>query len=284
MTGVLQHKVRFGELSYGPFIHNGTIFDLLIEATEELSHELGYAAETIVAADGVPYAPVAIEASMDTYPRYEDTICIDIEPITIGERHVQLAYRFTRAADDVQFGRAAMVQITITPDGEAEPVHPSVRAGLEALEGAAREPIDVAPRAPIGDGAALSRDVVFRSPHIEGAALGYFEDYARELSICLEAWLAERGHSLRSLTDQTYPFIPVDWELTLEESINFEDQISIDGRVLRADEQAVEIAYELRRPSTDDVCIRADMTYGCFTDRGERAAFPTAALDAVRTD
>ncbi|WP_435064402.1 acyl-CoA thioesterase [Halobaculum sp. EA56] len=281
MVELLRHKVRFGELSYGPLLHNATFFDLLIEATEELSYELGYTVEEIVEAGGVPYAPVAIHAEMSRYPRYEDTVVVDAEPVSIGERHVQFAYRFERAADGAEFGRATMVQVTITPEGTAEPVSEDLRAELSSLGSADRDPVRIEPRAPDGDGARLARDVVFRTPHIEAAGLGYFEDYARELSICLETFLEGRGRSLGSLTDGTYPFAPVGWDVALENSIRFEDEIAIEGRVLDATERAVDVAYELRRPSTDDVCIRADFTYGCFDGDGRRVAFPPEAVDVV---
>jgi len=281
---LLRHEVRFGELSYGPLMHNATWFDLLIEATEELSHELGYTVEEIVAAGGVPYAPVAAHAEVDRYPRFEDTVVVDAVPVRIGDSHVQFAYRFRRASDGTEFGHATTAQVTIAPDGAAEPISEELRAELKPLVAEDREPVEIAARNPEGDGLRLAHDVVFRTPHVEAAGLGYFEDYARELSICLEAFLAERGRSLRSLTDGTVPFVPVAWDLTLEESIRFEDEIAVVGRVLATDERAVEVAYEFRRPATDDVCIRADLTYGCFDGGGERVAFDPEALDVVRGD
>jgi acyl-CoA thioesterase FadM len=284
MVELLEHKVRFGELSFGPLMHNATFFDLLIEATEELSYELGYTVEEIVEAGGVPYAPVAIHAEIDRYPRYEDTVVVDVEPVSIGQNHVQFAYRFERASDGVEFGHATMVQVTITPEKTAEPVSDSLRGELQSLGVADRDPIEIAPRKPTGDGLQFSRGVVFRTPHLEAASLGYFEDYARELSICLEEFLEDRGRSLRSLTDGTYPFVPAGWDFTLENSILFEDEITIVGEVLDADERAVDVAYELRRPATDDVCIRADVTYGCFNGDGERVAFPPEAVRLVRTE
>ncbi|QLG63903.1 acyl-CoA thioesterase [Halorarum salinum] len=281
MGELLRHKVRFGELSYGPLLHNATFFDLLIEATEELSYELGYTVEEIVEAGGVPYAPVAIHADVSRYPRYEDTIVVDVEPVSIGENHVQFAYRFERASDGAEFGHATMVQVTITPDGAAEPITPALRDELESLGSADRRPVEIDPRPVEGDGPQFARDVTFRTPLLEAANLGYFEDYARELSITLETFLEDRGRSLRSLTDGAYPFVPVGWDMTLENSIRFEDEIAIVGRVLDADEDAIDVAYELRRESTDDVCIRADLSYGCFDGDGERVPFPAEAVELV---
>lgn len=284
MVELLRHKVRFGELSYGPLLHNATFFDLLIQATEELSYELGYTVEEIVEAGGVPYAPVAIHADISRYPRYEDTVVVSAEPVSIGENHVQFAYRFVRASDSVEFGRATMVQVTITPERAAEPVSPRLRDKLESLGSADRQPVEIAPRPPEGDGFRFTRDVVFRTPLLEAANLGYFEDYARELSISIETFLENRGRSLRSLTGETYPFVPVGWDITLENSILFEDEITIVGRVLDVDERAIDVAYELRRESTDDVCIRADLTYGCFDEDGERVSFPVEAVEIVRSE
>lgn len=284
MVELLRHKVRFGELSYGPLLHNATFFDLLIEATEELSYELGYTVEEIVAAGGVPYAPVAIHADIQRYPRYEDTIVVDVEPVSIGENHVQFAYRFVRASDDVEFGTATMVQVTITPDRTAEPVSPELRTEIQSLGSTDRQPVDISPRSPDGDGLQFTRDVVFRTPHLEAANLGYFEDYARELSICIEELIESRGRSLRDLTDDTYPFVPVSWDLTLEDSILFEDDITIVGEVLDVDERTVNVAYEMRRESTGDVCIRADLAYGCFDSDGERVPFPPEATEVLRTE
>lgn len=284
MIELLRHKVRFGELSYGPLMHYATFFDLLIVATEELSYEIGDAVEEIVEAGGVPYAPVAVHADIDRYPRYEDTIVVTGEPVWIGENHVQISYRLVRASDSVEFGRATLVQVTITPERTAEPVSPRVRERLESLGSGNGNPVEIDPRRPTGSGPGFSREVVFRTPHLEAANLGYFEDYARELSIGLEAFLEERGRSLRDLTDQTFPFFPVSWDFTLENSITFEDEITIVGEVLGVDEEAVEIAYEFRRESVDDVCIRSDVTYGCFDGHGERVEFPAEAADLPREE
>lgn len=280
MVELVRHKVRFGELSVGPLLHYATFFDLVIVATEELSYELGYTVEEIVAGGGVPYAPVAIHADIQRYPRYADTVVVAVEPISIGENHVQLRYRFTRAADSIEFGTATMVQVTITPDGKAEPVSDEVRAKLEAM-GSSRKPMEIEPRPLQGEGPSFSRRVVFRTPLVEAANLGYFEDYARELSITLEEFLEARGRSLGELSGETYPFVPVVWDFTLEDSIRFEDEILIVGEVLDTTEDRVDIAYEMRRATTDEVCIRADVGYGCFDADGERVSFADEALSVV---
>jgi acyl-CoA thioesterase FadM len=123
--------------------------------------------------------------------------------------------------------------------------------------------------------------VTFRTPHIEAAGLGYFEDYAREMSLVLEAFLDERGQSLGDLTGETYPFVPVEWDLTIERSIAFEDEIDVVGRVVEVGDETVEVAYEFRRAGTGEVCIRAALAYGCLDGDGERVAFPPAAIEAV---
>lgn len=281
MVELLRHKVRFGELSYGPLIHYSKFFDLLIVATEELSYELGYTVEEIVEAGGVPYAPVAIHADVDRYPRYEDTIVVTAEPAWIGDNHVQISYRFLRASDSVEFGRATMVQVTITPERTAEPISSELRERFETLGSGSADPAEIDPRPPSGNGPSFTHEVVFRTPLLEAANLGYFEDYARELSIGLEAFLESRGRSLRDLTGETYPFVPVSWDFTLEDSILFEDEITIVGRVLEAEAEAVDVAYELRRESTDDVCIRADLTYGCFDESGGRVPFAPEAIETL---
>lgn len=281
MVELLRHKVRFGDLSYGPLVHNAVFFDLLIQATEELSYELGYTVEEIVEAGGVPYAPVAIRADLERYPRYEDTIVVSANPVAVGDRHTQIEYRLERASDGATFGRATMVQVTITPEHEAEPVSSEMRTQLDALGFADSNALDVDPRRPTGAGQQFTRDVVFRTPHLEGANLGFFEDYARELSIALEEHLADRGRSLRSLTDETYPFTPAGWEFTLEQSIRFEDEITVVGEVLESADRAVDVAYELRRERTDDICIRAEVTYGCYDEAGKRVSFPPAVLELL---
>lgn len=281
MVELVRHKVRFGELSVGPLLHYATFFDLVILATEELSYELGYTVEEIVAGGGVPYAPVAIHADIRRYPQYADTVVVEVEPISIGENHVQLGYRFSRAADSVEFGTASMVQVTITPEGRAEPVSDEVRAKLEAMGTADREPVEIEPRSLRGEGPSFSRRVVFRTPLVEAANLGYFEDYARELSITVEEFLEAQGRSLGDLSGETYPFVPFVWDFTLEDSIRFEDDILIAGEVLGSTADRVDIAYEMRRATTDEVCIRADVGYGCFDANGERVAFADEALSVV---
>ena len=281
MVDLLRHPVRFGELSWGPFLHYATFFDLLIRATEALSHELDYPAEAIVAADGVPFAPVAIHAEVDRYPRYEDTIVVTGEPASVGETNVQVDYRFTRESDGAEFGRATVAHVTITPEHAAEAVSPELRERLSALGSVDGEPARVDPRRPDGDGPEFTRTVTFRTPHIEAAGLGYFEDYAREMSLVLEAFLDERGQSLGDLTGGTYPFVPVEWDLTIERSIAFEDEIDVVGRVVEVGDETVEVAYEFRRAGTGEVCIRAALAYGCLDGDGERVAFPPAAIEAV---
>ena len=289
MVELLHHEVRFGELSWGPFLHYATFFDLLIRATEELSYVLEYPAEGIVAAGGVPFAPVAIHAEFERYPRYPDAIVVSGEPTAVGETNVQVDYRFVRAADGAEFGRARLVHVTITPEGAAEPVAPELRERLESMTGERSQspdwaPARIEPRSPSGDGAELGRTVTFRTPHLEAAGLGYFEDYARELAICLEEFLEARGRSLGELTGETSPFVPAAWDLTIERSIRFEDAIAIVGRVVSADPDAVEIAYEFRDAATDEVCIRTAITYGCLDEAGDRVPFPAGAIEAMSGD
>lgn len=282
MAELLRHKVRFGDLSFSPFVHNATFFDLLIQATEELSYDLDYAVEDIVDAGGVPYAPVAIQADLQQYPEYEDTIVIEADPVSVGETNVQLVYTLRRESDGREFGTATMVQITITPDGVAERITPELREKIQSYGSTNRTPVSVSPREPTGDGARFTHDVTFYTSHIEAAGLGYFEDYAREISVALEQFLAANGDSLRALTDDRYPFVPVGWNCTLEDSIRFEDDITVFGQVLDAADDAVTIAYEMRREATDDICIRADFTYGCFDEDGQRVDFQPAALAPMR--
>jgi len=284
MVDLLRHKVRFGELSWGPYLHYATFFDLLIRATEELTYELDDPIEGTVAAGGIPYAPVAIHGEIDRYPRYPDTVVVAGEPAAAGETNVQFDYRFLRASDGVEFGRATTVQVTITPEHAAAPVSAEVLERLRALGPLDREPSTIEPRA-LGDatGAApeFERPVTFRTPHIEAAGLGYFEDYAREMAVCLEDALDAGGRSLRDLTGDTYPFVPVAWDLAIDRSIRFEDDVTIVGRVLDAGEEAVEVGYEFRRDGTGDVCIRSAVTYGSLDGDGRRVPFEPAALAAV---
>jgi acyl-CoA thioesterase FadM len=281
MEELLSHKVRFGELSYGPLMHNATIFDLLIQALEELSYELGYTVEEIVDAGGVPYAPVAIHADIERYPRYEDTILVSVDPVSVGNNHVQLAYRLVRKSDGMVFGTATMVHVTITPEGKAEPISPEVRDKIESLGTADKEPVEIKPRSPGGDDPRFERNVVFRTPHLEAADLGYFEDYAREITITLENFLEDQGQSLRTLTDNTYPFVPVGWDITLENSILFENDITILGEVFEADEESIDVGYEFRCDAPDEVCIRADLRYGAFNKNGERIPLSSETLELV---
>lgn len=281
MAELLRHKVRFGDLSFSPFMHNATFFDLLIQATEELSYELDYAVEDIVEAGGVPYAPVAIQADLERYPQYEDTIVVEAEPVSVGETNVQFEYSLRRAADDYEFGTATMVQVTITPEGVAETITPDFRDRIRSFGSTDRAPVAISAREPTGTGRRFTHDVTFRTPHIEAAGLGYFEDYARQFSVALEQFLEEHGRSLRSLTGDTYPYVPVGWDCTLEDSIRFEDDMTVVGEVLDVDDDEVTIAYEMRREETADVCIAADFTYGCFDEGGDRVEFHPEALDPL---
>lgn len=281
MQDLLRHKVRFGELSWGPYVHHSRLFDWLIRATEELSYELGEPVESTVEAGGVPFAPVAIRGEMTAYPRYEDTVVVAGEPTAVGESNLQMSYRFRRAADGAEFGRATMVQVTITPEHTAEPISPGIREQLAALGDLDGDPTRIDPAGPVGDGPVLAREMTFRTPHVEAAGLGYFEDYAREFSICLEDHLDAQGRSLRALTGEVVPFVPVAWDLTIERSIAFEDDVDVVGRVTDVDDRAVRVGYAFERADTGERCIAADLTYGCFDRDGARVAFPDEAIVAV---
>jgi acyl-CoA thioesterase FadM len=279
MIEVGSYKIRFGDLSFGPFVHPAKFFDLLIIATEELSYELGYTTEEIVAADGVPYAPVATWGELERYPEYGDTVRITVDPLEITDRSVRCEYRFARQRDGQLFGRAQIVHVTITAAGRGEQVPAASKERLNRIRGPDPSPsVPVEPRGVSVAEPPIDRTVVFRTPDIEAAGLGYFEDYVRQFTIALEEYLDRQGRSLRSWSDPEYPFFVTDWELAFDQSITFEDRIRIVGQFREVTPDAVRVSYAFEGADAGESRIAADVTYGSFTADGDRTQFPADLL------
>lgn len=279
MVDVLSAKVRFGDLSFGPFVHSAVFFDLLIQATEEFAYVLGESCEAITAGGGVPYAPIATWGDLHRYPRYEETVVVSATPVEVGDRSVRCEYDFATQSG-VSIGRAQIVHVTMTPEDTPRGMPTRVRETLERLQDGTRTAVDIDPAAVVTP--AMERDVVFRTPHLEAGGLGYFEDYIRMLSVTLEEYLDAQGASLRELTEPTYPYYVTGWNLTFEAPITFEDRVTIRGDVMAVRDDAVTIAYTFAGADEGDVRIRADLTYGCLDVDGEPTAFPGRGLDVLR--
>lgn len=288
MVDLLAHPVRFGEVAGGPYVHWSRVFDWLIRATEELSHVLCEPAEATVAAGGVPFAPVGLTVTLPRYPRYGDTVVVAGRPTAAGESAVEVDYRLRRA-DGGEFGRATLVHVTMTPEHAAAPVSAALRERLAAIGDVDGTPTRVDPAGPAGEGPTFRREFTIRTPHLEAAGLTYFEDYAREMSMALEAFLEARGAPLSArsdaaTTDERAPFLPVAWTLAIDRPMALDDRIAVVGRVGAVAEDAVEVGYAFRGADAGETRLRADVTYGCLDDANERVPFPAPALAAVRRD
>lgn len=283
MVHIDSFKVRFGDLGFGQLTHPATFFDWLIISTEELSYEIGYTTDEIVDAGGVPYAPVATWGNLERYPRYDDTVKVTAEPVEISERSFRCEYRFTRADDGVSFGRSQIVHVTITPEGASEPIPPASHEQLLKFQNeSVPAPIEINPEPPVIGTPAIDREVVFRTPHLEAADLGYFEEFVRFLTIALEEYLDELGLSLRAYSKPVYPFLIKGWKLTFAKSIEFEDRIRIKGEFSEVASDKVRVDYAFEGAVDGETRIVANVTYGCYNESGSQVSFPDDLIDKLQ--
>ncbi|MFC7009683.1 acyl-CoA thioesterase [Halalkalicoccus salilacus] len=198
MQTIANHRVQFGELA-GPVVHGASFFDWQLISTQEIAAAFDYSFEEILAADGIPYAPVVVSTSVDRYPTTGDMITVETWPRSVGDSSVELIYEITDG-DGKQLATARMIHVTISQDGTALPLPERVRPDIadacvnyDPTVGPGMEPSENK------DLPSFSSSFQIHSPHIEGAELAYFEEYPRFADIALEEYLSERGTSLVEL-------------------------------------------------------------------------------------
>jgi acyl-CoA thioesterase FadM len=274
MEAISEHPVRFGELA-GTLVHGTAFFNWELEATQELASAVGYSLQEILAAGGIPYAPVSVETSIDRYPRFGESLSVDVTPRDIGKHRVVLGYEFTSGAESL--GEAEIVHVTIGPDGTALAIPDHARDRLvEMVAEDTSTQLDAVSSRPVrGDTDEFTRTFTVRTPHIEGADLAYFEEYPRFAAIALEEYLEANGVRLSSF-DERYPFRLRSWSWSFREPVHFETHLTVCGKILDVSETAVVVSHEFRQ--NDRLLIEGTTEYGCFDSSGKPTHFPVGTL------
>lgn len=281
---LLESQVRFGDTSLGPTMHSTRFFDLLAIALEELGAALDYPFAEILEADGTPYAPVDVRASISRYPAHGERVVVDGTPVEIGTRSFTMVYTFSRDSDGRENGRIRTTHVTIDADGEAEPLPEHVRDGLTAMGGEdpSQNPVDYPDISEIRrDDATFSRDVRIRTPHVEAADLGYFEEYFRFVSIALEEFFEERGIPIETACGAAGQLQPVGWQVSFEDVVPFGADLTVAGTVEQTGAGGFTVQYRI--DGNVEPNIRCAFAYRCVGPDGEPTAVPAAIGDALST-
>lgn len=278
MRTITGHRVRFGELA-GPLVHGATFFDWTLISTQAVAEAFEYPFRQILAADGIPFAPVAVSTSVNRYPTIDDTITVDAVPRTVGDSSVEIVYEM--ADDDGELlATAQLTHVTIAPGGGALALPDDVRSDLADAQVDRR--VSVGPRGEPVDGddlATFSSSFRIRSPHIEGAELAYFEEYPRFADVALEDYLAERGTSLADLRGEKQPFRIRDWRWTFRSPVPFESTLRVECDVVAAERETVRVEHTLS--ADEQVCIEGLTEYGCFDRAGAPVPFDDEMLSLL---
>ncbi|QHS16976.1 acyl-[acyl-carrier-protein] thioesterase [haloarchaeon 3A1-DGR] len=294
MQTIDSHPIRFGELA-GPLVHGSLFFDWELISTQEITGALGHRFQDIVAADGIPYAPVVASTSVHRYPTFEDTVSVETVPVDVGDSSVELVYEMTDGdGEAVATGR--ITHVTIAPEGGAldlpdatreafadrlvdrdpavGPDAPRMKAdGAGGEDGAAAETGDALPT--------FSASFPIRSPHIEGSELAYFEEYPSFADAALESFLEDAETSRAALSGARQPFRLADWRWEFTSPVPFESTLRVESDVRAVDDRAVRIEHTLL--SDDTPSIEGVTEYGCFDRSGERVPFEADALEPFRS-
>ncbi|MFC7225348.1 acyl-[acyl-carrier-protein] thioesterase [Halalkalicoccus sp. GCM10025322] len=280
MQTIANHRVQFGELA-GPVVHGASFFDWQLISTQEIAAAFDYSFEEILAADGIPYAPVVVSTSVDRYPTTGDMITVETWPRSVGDSSVELIYEITDG-DGKQLATARMIHVTISQDGTALPLPERVRPDIadacvnyDPTVGPGMEPSENK------DLPSFSSSFQIHSPHIEGAELAYFEEYPRFADIALEEYLSERGTSLVELRGEKQPYRIQDWRWEFQAPVQFESTLRVSCDVLEVDRETIRIAHELSSDGRSN--ITGITEYGCFDRDGAPVPFDESMVTPFRT-
>lgn len=279
MQPITNRPVRFGELA-GPLVHGATFFDWQLVATQAVAAAVDYPFETILADDGIPFAPVVVSTSVDRYPGVGDEVTVETVPLSVGDTSVELLYE-TVDGDGERLAAARMTHVTISADGSALELPDEARSAL--ADACTDRSVDVGPRtAPEepDDLPSPSSSFPVRSPHIEGAELAYFEEYPRFAGIVLEEYLDDSGTTLGELGGEKQPYRLRDWEWEFRAPVPFESSLRVECDVRSVGSETIRVAHELSSDGRTN--ITGVTEYGCFDREGEPVPFDEAMLEPFR--
>lgn len=274
MRTIDAHPVRFGELA-GPLAHGAMFFDWELVSTQEVAEAFEYPFEEIVAADGIPYAPVIATTSVHRYPTFADEVTVETVPRDVGTSSVELVYEMTDADGD-PLATARLTHVTIAPEGGALELPDDTREAFgDALVDTSPS---VGPDDARGDGDYPTFESSFpiRSPHIEGSELAYFEEYPRFADVALEDYLEEQGESLHGFSGEKQPFRMRDWQWEFKAPVPFESTLTAECDVLDVQDDTVRIEHTLQ--SDEVTSIQGITEYGCFDRQGNPVDFDAEML------
>ncbi|ARS90118.1 acyl-CoA thioesterase [Natrarchaeobaculum aegyptiacum] len=276
METIGDQRVRFGELS-GRLVHGGTLFDWQLVSTQEFAEAYGYSFEEILADDGIPYAPVVVQTSVDRYPRTGDAITVETVPISAGDTSVELCYEVTDESGD-SLMTTRIVHVTIDDEGTALELPDAVREAFidDCVD---RDPVVGPEDEPAGEESDVSFASSFdvRSPYIEGAELAYFENYPNFATIAIEHHLEANDTSLPELRGEKHPYRIRDWQWQFKSPVLFGTTLEVECDVETVSEDTIRVAQEF---STDGrTNIEAVSEYGCFDADGKPAPYDDEMLE-----
>lgn len=279
------YKVRFGDISIGPFLHASKLFDLNVQAMEELSYRIDYPIEEVTAAGHIPFATIVTTGTMQAYPRFEDTIRIQSDPVDVGERSFQVENAYRRREDGQQYGTVNTVHAVIDSTGTAVELPTAVRDALTDRETTSSSetlidrPTNVDQTGVLerADEPSFDHTVTVWSPQLEAAGAAYYEDYFRFISETLESYLANTGPSLKERSTGCYPYKPVEWTVQFDAPTGYGERLRIEGYVVDSTDDEITVTYALRgeQGSRKAIC---NFVYGCFGETNERVPFPDDAV------
>ncbi len=273
------HRVRFGELA-GSLVHGATFFDWSLISTQEMTEAFDHSFQEILAADGIPYAPVVASTSVTRYPTVGDVVTVDTVPVNVGDSSVELLYEIDNG-DGERLATARIVHVTIAGDGSALPLPEQTRSDF--ADASVDPDPDVGPGTGTdtdGETPTFSSSFRIHSPHIEGADLAYFEEYPRFADIALERFLDERGTSLGELRGDKQPYRIRDWKWEFKAPVRFESTLHVNCDVMAVERDTIRVAHELS--SNGRTNIEGVTEYGCFDRTGESVPFDDAMLTPFR--
>ncbi|WP_227377673.1 acyl-CoA thioesterase [Haladaptatus halobius] len=275
MQTIANHRVRFGDLA-GSLVHGAKFFDWQLISTQEVAMAFDYPFEEILAADGIPYAPVVVSTSVERYPTVGDTISVETVPRSVGDSSVELVYKMVNS-DGEHLATAQMTHVTISPTGTAVPLPEGVRSTF--TDACVDCNPTVGPSTETSGNKELpsfSSTFPIRSPYIEGAELAYFEEYPRFADIALEEYLSEQGMSITELQGEKQPYRIRNWNWEFKAPVQFESTLTVTCDVLAVERETIRIAHELS--SNGQTNIKGVTEYGCYNRSGTPVPFDEAML------
>lgn len=287
MRTIDDHPVRFGELA-GPLLAGPRLFDYQLISTQAVTKAAGHSFETIVADDGIPYAPVEVRASVQQYPTFDDTLTVQAEPLAVGETSLEILYEVHTDADEL-VSQARIVHVTIAPDGGALTIPADVRdtyrtqtVDRDVTVGSGAD----TPTAEAGAGsndadafATISDTFDIRSPHVENSRLAYFEEYPRFAAVALERYLDDSGAPV-PLADGPTPLKLADWAWEFRSPVPYRADLDVTADVVGVTEEHITVEHTFAVDG--EACIVGTTTYGGFDTDGQARPLPEEIRAAVR--